>query len=157
MQEAKVARGGFSGSVHGLEGLVGKRQVRGQVGEDGAGDALHVLCARNEDRAMILKGRRNTIRRFGSEEVVYGQRVDLAAVGAAVFDFGDSHGLVAAVGELNALSIVLRYERQRVLEGPFISWFIYRGPRNFFQYRIFTHPRLPRSKGNLDFSSSLEA
>ena len=90
--------------MHGREGLGGERQVRGQVGENGAGDALHVLCARDEDRAMILKGWRITIPGFGSEEVVYGQRVDLAAVGAAVFDFGDSHGLVAAVGEPNALS-----------------------------------------------------
>ena len=134
--------------------------MRGQVGEDGAGDALHVLGARNEDRAMILEGGRNTIRRFGSEEVVYGQRVDLAAVGAAVFDFGDSHGLVAAMGELYALIIVLRYGGQRVLEGLFIPWFIYGRPKsrkNLLQYRVFTHPRLPRSKGNLDFSSSLEA
>ena len=98
--------------MHGREGLGGKRQVRGQVGENGVGDALHVLCARDEDRAMILKGERSTMRGFGSEEVVYGQRVDLAAVGAAVFDFGHSHGLVAAVGKPNASNILILHERQ---------------------------------------------
>ena len=100
--------------MHGREGLGGERQVRGQVGENGAGDALHVLCARDEDRAMILKGGRITIPGFGSEKVVYGQRVDLAAVGAAVFDFGDSHGLVAAVSEPNAFYILVRYEEQSI-------------------------------------------
>ena len=144
--------------MHGREGLGGKRQVRGQVGEDGAGDALHVLCARDEERAMILKGGRITIRGFGSKEVVYGQRVDLAAVGAAVFDFGDSHGLVAAVGEPSAFDILVRYEEQSIRRA--ISWFIYRGPKSrssLVQYRVLTHPRLPRSKGNLAFSSSLKA
>ena len=59
---------------------------------------------------MILKGGRITIRGFGREEVVYGQRVDLTAVGAAVFDFGDSYGLVAAVGEPNAFNILVKDE-----------------------------------------------
>ena len=84
---------------------------------------------------MVFKGRRITISGFGSEEVVCGQRVDLAAVGAAVFDFSDSYGLVAAVGEPSTFDILVRYEGCVPL----------------------THPKLPRSKGNLDFSSSPEA
>ena len=93
--------------------------MRGQVGEDGASDALHVLCARDEDRAMILKGGRITIPGFGSEEVVYWQRVNLAAVGAAVFDFSDSYGLIAAVGEPSASDILLRWEGQSIREAIF--------------------------------------
>ena len=105
--------------MHGREGLGGKRQVRGQVGEDGAGDALHVLCARDEDRTMVLKGGRITILGFGSEEVVYGQRVDLAAVGAAVFDFSDSYGLVAEVGKPSAFDILVGYEGQSMRKAIF--------------------------------------
>ena len=97
------------------------------MGEDGAGDALHVLCARDQDRAMMLKGGRITIRGFGSEEVVYGQRVDLAAIGAAVFDFGDSHGLVAAVGEPNAFNILVKDEGQSIRKA--VSQFTYHRPK----------------------------
>ena len=62
--------------------------------------------------ACALRTRRGS--GFGSEKVVYGQRVNLAAVGAAVFDFGDSHGLVAAVSEPNAFYILVRYEEQSI-------------------------------------------
>lgn len=128
------------------------------MGEDGIGDAPHVLCARDEDRAMIFKRRRNAIPGFGNDEIVYGQRVDLAAIGAAVFDFGDSNGLVAAVSEPNVFSISVRYEGQSMKRA--ISWLIYGGPKSrssLVQYHVLTHPKFPRSKGNLDFSSSLEA
>ena len=93
--------------------------MRGQVGEDGASDALHVLCARDEDRAMILKGGRIIVPGFGSEEVVYRQRVDLAAVGAAVLDLSDSYGLVAAVSEPSAFDILVRWEGQSIRKAMF--------------------------------------
>lgn len=69
------------------------------MGEDRAGDAVHVLRARGQERAALLKGRWVVAGGWcEGEKVVHGEGVDLAAVRAAIFDFGAAYGLVAAGG-----------------------------------------------------------
>ena len=70
------------------------------MGEDRVGDAVHVLRARGQERAALRKGRW-VVAGGGwceGEKVVRGEGVDLAAVRAAIFDFGAAYGLVAAGG-----------------------------------------------------------
>lgn len=72
--------------------------------EDRAGDAVQVLRARGQERPSFLKGGWGAVGCCEGEEVVHGEGIDLAAVGAAVFDFGAADGFVAAVRESNPLS-----------------------------------------------------
>ena len=70
--------------------------------EDGAGDTVHVLRVRGEERAVVVEGGRVVvidvviaIGRCEREEVVHGECVNLAAVRATIFDFGAAYRLVA--------------------------------------------------------------
>lgn len=70
------------------------------MGEDRAGDVVHVLRARGQEGPVLFEDGWMPVGWCEGEEVVHGECVDLAAVWAAVFDFGASDWFVAAEGEL---------------------------------------------------------